>query len=164
MKKKLNIGFLISLIGLVSGCATQVNKTPVIFPENKICAVIPFVNYSETPLAGESAASITFGVLKSKGYRVKNFFEIKDEDLSVKEIKELKKSLKEKGYTCIVGGYVNEWRYKTGIDGEPAVSVTIYIENPSTNSTLSTITLSSSSWGHKSISTLYQELLNGEVK
>jgi len=160
MKKNIAAGILFT--GLLSGCGTQVNKTPVAFPKNRTCAVIPFVNYSETPLAGKSAASITFGVLKAKGYKVKNFFDVKDDDLTVKDIKSLKKSLKNKGFTCIVEGYVNEWRYKTGIDGEPAVSVTIVIENPATNSTLYTSTISGTSWGHKSITTLYQGLLNKE--
>jgi len=160
MRKNIAVGILFA--GLLSSCGTQVNKTPVVFPENKTCALIPFINYSETPLAGKSAASITFGVLKAKGYKVKSFLEMKNDDLSVKEIKSLKETLKNKGYTCIVEGYVNEWRYKTGIDGEPAVSTTIIIENPATNSTLSTTTISGTSWGHKSITTLYQGLLNGE--
>ncbi|WP_456397251.1 hypothetical protein [Desulfurobacterium sp.] len=149
-------------ISMLSGCMTEVNKTPVIISENSSCAVIPFVNYSETPLAGESAASITFGVLKAKGYNVSKAFDFKEKDFDSSEIKNIEQQLKREGYTCAIGGYVNEWRYKTGIDGEPAVSVTIYVESLKTGNVTSTLTVSGTSWGHKSIGVLYQELLNEE--
>ncbi|WP_297444307.1 hypothetical protein [Desulfurobacterium sp.] len=159
--KKLALAGLLAVF-MLSGCMTEINKTPVIISKNTTCAVMPFVNYSETPLAGESAASITFGVLKAKGYKVSKAFDLKEEDLNSTEIKKLEQQLKTSGYTCAIGGYVNEWRYKTGIDGEPAVSVTIYVENLKTENVTSTLTVSGTSWGHKSIGVLYQELLNGE--
>ncbi|MEO2069523.1 MAG: hypothetical protein ABGX27_08480 [Desulfurobacteriaceae bacterium] len=152
--------FFLIFILLLTGCATVVNKTPTSFPKEKVCVVLPFVNYSTTPLAGEKAASIVYGVLKSKGYRVKKFFDFKEEDFSSSEVKDLIEKAKESGYKCVIGGYVNEWQYKVGVDGEPTVSLTIYAQDLGSKKNFFVITLSATGWGYGSVSSLTQKLIN----
>jgi hypothetical protein len=114
--------FLISLLFI--GCIhTQYNVNQT-FPKKSV-SVIPFVNFTQTPLAGYRVAGIFEGVLKSKGCHIKySLFSFPQRDYSIDELKYLIRKIKSK---YIVTGYVNEYRYKTGIDGEPAVSVTLKV-------------------------------------
>ncbi len=145
----------IAFFTLIASCA-MINKTPVTVPKSQECAILPFSNLSDTPLAGERVAAILYGVLKSKGYRTVLFFTPREKDYTEKEIENLRQKAKEK-FNCVIEGSVNEWRYKAGIDGEPAVSITYIVEND--GKTFSG-TISGSDWGHKSLGLLTQELFN----
>lgn len=143
---------------LFSFSCTQINRAPVTVPKKEKCAILPFSNLSDTPLAGERVAAILYGVMKSKGYNVDLYFSPKEEDFTQQEIEKLEKEA-EKEFNCIIGGSVNEWRYKVGIDGEPAVSVTYTVKNVKTG-TITSGTVSGTDWGHKSLGLLTQELFN----
>ena len=132
-----------------SSCATLLNQTKTRNFKSLHCAVVPFVNYSETPLAGSRVAAILYGVLRSKGYAV---------DLLGGN--ETESDLKKKGYVCLVTGYVNEWRYKVGIDGEPAVSITYVVKDLTTGKKIASGSLSATEWGNKSLGLLTQQLFN----
>ncbi len=148
------------LITFFSSCATVINRTPKAIPATEKCAILPFINYSETPLAGERVASILYGVLRSKGYNVEMFFNLRDNDYTSKELQTLEKDVLKRKITCAIEGFVNEWRYKVGIDGEPAVSITYYIKDLNTGKVVNSGTLSATEWGHKSLGILTQELFN----
>ncbi|MEO2083485.1 MAG: hypothetical protein ABGX12_05640 [Desulfurobacteriaceae bacterium] len=138
----------IFLLFVFTSCATMINQTGRNNFKNRHCAVAPFINYSETPMAGKRVAAILYGVMKAKGYNV---------DL-VNGTE--RKALTEKGYGCLVKGYVNEWRYKVGIDGEPAVSITYIVEDLKTGKQLASGSLSATEWGNKSLGIVTQELFN----
>ena len=137
----------IASVGLLfSGCATVVtNTSPVTQVKRQVCVIVPFDNYSETPLAGKRVAAIAYGVLRSKGYKVI----LLENEVPKSELQR---------FDCVIRGSVNEWRYKVGIDGEPAVSVTYMVENPKTGRTYASGTLSATEWGNKSLGILTQEL------
>ncbi|SMP08373.1 hypothetical protein SAMN06265339_0616 [Desulfurobacterium pacificum] len=147
MIKKLLWG-LFAFSFVLSGCATLINQTKRQDFKGFHCAVVPFTNYSETPLAGSRVAAILYGVLKSKGYNVDLVNGAEKGDL----IKE--------GYRCVISGYVNEWRYKVGIDGEPAVSVTYVVKDLKTGKKLASGSLSATEWGNKSLGLMTQELFD----
>jgi len=148
---------LLVFLSFLFSC-TQINRAPVTVPKAEKCAILPFNNFSDTPLAGERVAAILYGLMQSKGYNVTLYFTPKDSDFTPQEIQDLEKKA-EKEYPCIVEGSVNEWRYKVGIDGEPAVSITYTIKNVKTGKT-SSGTVSGTDWGHKSLGLLTQELFN----
>ncbi|MEN3029187.1 MAG: hypothetical protein ABDH29_08300 [Aquificaceae bacterium] len=54
----------------------------------------------------------------------------------------------------------NEFRYKAGIDGEPAVSVTLKIYSVKNQKLLYVATASKSGWYFQSVSTLTQQIIN----
>lgn len=122
MKKIVIFVFLI-----FSSCATFKNISGDFFIEKKdIVAVLPFINNSETPMSGFKAKNIVENELYSKKINILPFENnIDQENFSEKDIKQIFTQLKEKGVSYALYGYVNEWRYKTGIDSEPAVSLTI---------------------------------------
>ncbi len=124
-------------------------------------AVLPFENYTETPYAGYRVASIVEGVLASKGYiLIPRVWSIKEREPTEEEIEKLKESAVRNGARYIVHGSVNEFRYKTGLDGEPAISITIFIYDAIENRVVRNVTVSGSGWVRESLGTLAQKLLN----
>ncbi len=121
-----NILTLFLILPLILTCAGVVNKGSFIADRKGVYAVIPFENYTETPLAGYRVASITEGVLKSRGFKVIRVWKYSYNEPSEKELRKLFEEAKRKA-DYVVFGTVNEFRYKTGIDGEPAVSITLYV-------------------------------------
>ncbi|RMA97657.1 hypothetical protein CLV39_0277 [Hydrogenothermus marinus] len=119
-------------------------------PKKGIIVVYPFENFSQTPYAGVKAASLTKGILLSKGFKVVDGYIFDGENIKLKSIK---------NFDYKLTGKVIEWRYKTGIDGEPAVSLYIQIKNKNGHLIWSA-TGSKSQWGHKSVSLTAQELID----
>jgi hypothetical protein len=153
--------FAVLVLFLIVGCARVVNQTPTLPIKGEPYAVLPFENYTETPYAGYRVASILEGVLASKGYNlIPRVWSIKEREPTEEEIEKLKESAVENGARYIVYGSVNEFRYKTGLDGEPAVSITIFVYDAKENKVVKHVAVSGSGWVHESLGTLAQKLLN----
>ncbi len=132
--------------------------------KNASFVILPFENHTETPLAGWRVSGIVEGVFSSKGFNVKEIFhDIPVKDLSSEEIKELIKKAKIKNIKYVITGYVNEWRYKTGIDGEPVVSITLKIIDTEMEKPVWIGVASKTGWGHESVGTVTQKLINKMV-
>ena len=111
-------------------------------------------NYTDTPRAGMRSANIIEGILLSKGFRVKSH--ISKDIYTYKKAK--KEAKKDKSNYFIIGG-VSEWRYKTGIDGEPAVSLQISMYKTKGGKLEWSATGADSDWGNGSIGTTAQNLI-----
>ena len=111
-------------------------------------------NYTDTPRAGMRSANIIEGQLLSKGFRVKSH--ISKDAYSFKKAK--KEAKKDKSKYFIIGG-VSEWRYKTGIDGEPAVSLQLSMYKTKSGKLEWSATGADSDWGNGSIGTTAQNLI-----
>ncbi len=149
------------LIGILlfSSCAKVIDSGKYKLSKNKIYAVIPFENYTNTPLAGYRIASIVEGVLRAKGYSViqKNW-EFKDDEPTKEEIYKIKKSVEKKA-NYLITGTVNEYEYKIGVDGDPAVSFTLNIYDTKRGEIVKSIVLSAKGGPRESLGTLTQKLL-----
>lgn len=153
------------LVLFLFGCSAKVYNTvsPTILDKSKPYAILPFENYTQHPLAGFTAASILEGILISKGYSLlpklwdeKNLSFLEEN----KDINLLKEKAIKSGAYYIVMGSVNEFRYKTGIDGEPAVSLTIRIYEVKTDKLVFVTSVSGTGWANESLGTVTQKLLN----
>lgn len=123
MKK--TIIFLSFLI--LAGCASFKNTVLLnnLDKNEKIC-VLTFINNSETPSAGIKVKNIIENELYSRKLNVVFLNSDSDTDsLTEQEINSKIDELTKQGIRYIVFGYVNEWRYKSGIDFEPAVGITV---------------------------------------
>ena len=114
-------------------------------------------NYTDTPHAGMRAANIAEGILLSKGYSVKSRI---NDSLSHLKFSEKLSRARKSGVKYLLSGGVSEWRYKTGIDGEPAVSLHLKLVNTYNGKIVWSATGSDSSWGNTSVGVLAQELLS----
>ncbi|MGB9731585.1 MULTISPECIES: hypothetical protein [Calditerrivibrio] len=144
---------------LLYGCSTVSNSSNFNLKKNEKFYVANFKNNTETYLAGERASNITKSLLLAKGFNIVNASEssISEEKYDFEKIKQM---AKKSDATLLVFGEVNEWRYKTGIDGEPAVGLTISIYDIDKGVVVWTGVGAKSGWGHESITTIAQKLIN----
>ena len=145
MKK---VFFFLFSIFLVGCSVMQKDTFTQKVDKNETILVMPFKNLSETPYAGVKASLIAEGVLRSRGFKVVRGYDFDGHNVKLKNITA----------PYILEGKVIEWRYKTGIDGEPAVSIYVQLVD-SNNSIIFSSVGSNSDWGHKSASICAQELI-----
>jgi len=144
------------------GCSAIVNKNNVTLPLNKKYAIGSFWNYTETPMAGLRASTIVESVLSKKNISLISLIGGSDEmELSKSKLtllNETKEQAKQLGVDYLIVGNVQEWRYKTGIDGEPVVSYSIRVIDLESGRVLFNGVGAKSGWGHKSIGVVAQEI------
>ena len=149
-------------IFFMMGCSAIVNKNNVTLPLNKKYAIGSFWNYTETPMAGLRASTIVESVLSKKNISLISLIGGSDEmELSKSKLtllNETKEQAKQLGVDYLIVGNVQEWRYKTGIDGEPVVSYSIRVIDLESGKVLFNGVGAKSGWGHKSIGVVAQEI------
>jgi hypothetical protein len=96
-------------------------------------AVLPFHNYSETPQAGQAVARIVENALRSRGLGDLHYYPSSLDDslgeygMSQGQYERALDWAKGQNARYAVTGSVTEWRYKSGVDGEPAVGLTLEV-------------------------------------
>lgn len=162
MFKQPAILFITLILLFFTACSSLSNKQNVQLPLNKKYAISSFWNYTETPMAGLRASTIVESVLSEKNILLYSLIDGSDEvELSSTKIDFLKNKIetaKNMGADYLITGNVQEWRYKTGIDGEPVVSYSIKIINLKANTVVFNGVGAQSGWGHKSIGVVAQEI------
>ena len=104
--------------------------------------MLPVANYSETPQAGERVESLLETLLRKAGVvQLDRYPPIKDDDthLVVSDKQRYEESLgwaRQQHFDYAVSGSVEEWRYKSGIESEPAVGISVRIVDLKTNRVL----------------------------
>ncbi|MBO9471893.1 hypothetical protein J7355_17510 [Endozoicomonas sp. G2_2] len=159
--------FALALITL-SGCAvTDVHRSQQL-DANARWALLPIANYAETPQAGERAEAILTTLLHQQGVsqltpapRTNNgglpeFDQAAALDQAVTWARN-------QGYRYGVTGAVEEWQYKTGLDGEPAVGISLRVIDVNTGATVWSASGSKAGWGYATVSGTAQQLMSGLV-
>ncbi|SFV53838.1 Extracellular Matrix protein PelC [hydrothermal vent metagenome] len=156
--------YLLFIIIFMSGCGgvdiSSSSSISVVDRSEKI-AIYAMSNYTDTPRAGMRAANIAEGILLSNGYQVVDRIDSNSRKLTLDE---KLSDASQRGIRYIFVGGVSEWRYKTGIDGEPAISLQFKIIDTSTKAVKWSAVASDSSWGNDSIGTVAQELIASMIK
>jgi len=159
MFQKLIFIYFILLLG---GCSSHLSKKSVQLPLDKKYAIASFWNYTETPMAGLRTATIVESILAQKNVAIASLIGGSEEMVSSKSKQEFLKTkianAKELGVDYLILGNVQEWRYKTGIDGEPVVSYSMKIVNLKSGAIIFNGVGAKSGWGHKSIGVVAQEI------
>lgn len=156
---------ILACLLFITGCASQIiTKGSFLKLKDKKVAVVPFVNYTETPLAGLKAATVVQAVLVNRGYRAR-LLERKNNDWEEKlTLEDYLKKARKAGYQYLLTGSVQEWRYKTGIDGEPAVSYSVFVYDTSSGDLIYSAVGAKSGWGNSSLGVIAQELARELLK
>jgi TolB-like protein len=128
-------------------------------------ALLPIVNNTDTPQAGLSAEALLEHVLLSRGidsltrYPAALSRDSLFEPTERKTSEEALKWAREQGLRYAVTGSVEEWRYKVGIDGEPAVGVTLRVLDLSNGRVLWSASGASSGWSREALASVAQSLI-----
>lgn len=158
------------LITACTGSIVQHSARIYVSPETRI-AVIPFANYTETPLAGERAMSITASELQSFGIRnivvYKNQFQGKilfpgmNKVISQKALFQWARHMHAR---FVLTGSVNEWSYKVGLDGEPVVGLEMQMIDLASGQIIWTAVASKSGGSRIAVSTVAQQVIDSMIK
>jgi len=109
------------------GCSVIDYSPGPVVDQQASWGVLPFLNHTETPQAGRRAEAITQALLASRGVMNVQRYPASFQDeaaLLSSDDNVLDTAIqwaKEQQIRYVLTGTVDEWRYKVGVDGEPAV-------------------------------------------
>lgn len=149
----------------LSGCAVIKSTSAVDVQRSDSIALLPIINLTETPQAGARAEVLVETLLQADGFtQLKHYagtvnsdtlFQNIDRD-AVEQATAAARTQKAKyGLT----GSVQEWRYKVGVDGEPAVGISLKLINIETGEVVWTASGSRSGWSRNAVSGVAQKLI-----
>lgn len=167
--KKLVVIFCTVVLAAVlsSGCTHLESGTSVSLSTTERWAVLPLQNLAETPRASERVESILQSMLQNKGVKQLSLYPKGDaENLALllddgKRLEVAKTWARRQGVRYGITGSIQEWRYKTGLDGEPAVGITLnVIDLQDDDKPLWTATASRTGWGSENLTETTAQVLN----
>jgi hypothetical protein len=116
----------------------QMPMTQAIAPTDKV-ALLPVANFTDVPQAGLRVEALLEPALRQTGLRQLQLYPpaLNPESLfdpgERKAQVEAEKWARGQGVRYVVSAAVNEWRYKVGVDGEPAVGLMVQVKDLSTD-------------------------------
>lgn len=123
----------LSLIFLLNACSVDQIYRDKALDNRASWALLPVLNRSQTPQAGERVESILVSLLRSRGVKHISHYPgtppsqvLITLDEQARYDAALKWALTQ-GFRYAITGTVEEWRYKAGLDGEPAVGITLRV-------------------------------------
>ncbi len=156
-----NIVLLLNL-----GCAvTQVSRGPAVDLKAHWVQV-PMMNYCENPHAGERAESIVGTLLRARGVADLSHYPASRVDNGPPDFDEQRRfedSLawaRTKGFVYGLTGTVEEWTYRTGLDGDAAVGLTLQVIELESNRVVWSASGSRSGWGRETLSGVAHKLMD----
>ena len=160
--------FLLGCAALILvGCSTAIQSSAEreVLDTQARWALLPLSNNTDTPQAALSAESMLEHLLRRRGIQNMLLYPATLSRDSLFEPSERKVSdearewARAQGVRYAVSGSVEEWRYKVGIDGEPAVGVTLKVVDLSTGQTVWSASGAKSGWSRQALSAVAQTVL-----
>lgn len=155
----------ISLLSLLAACSTIDRGNSPNLVKDASWAVLPFENHTETPMAGSRAESIATALLQARGVNsVKRYTGNAQQEtlFDAQNSKRREDALawaRSEGVRYALLGSVEEWRYKVGVDGEPAVGVALEIVDINEGKTIWSGTGGKSGWSREALAAVGQKLI-----
>lgn len=165
MTTTLRLALLAAATLLLGACSTIDRSTAPAIDRQAQWVVLPFANHTETPLAGQRAEAIAETILHSNGInKIKRYpGNLQQEALfDASERKQQEEALawaRQQGARYALTGAVDEWRYKVGVDGEPAAGVALQIIDVASGDTLWSGSGGKSGWSREALSAVAQQLI-----
>ena len=157
---------LLSLVTLtLCACSVHyVNSSPPL-AQDAGWVLLPVVNLAEVPLAGEKVEAMLDNALRLRGLTgLKHPAAPLQNDTGLllddrQRYQAVLKVARASGARYGVTGTVNEWRYKTGLDGEPAVGLTLQLIDVASGDILWTASGAKTGWGFANVSGTAEKLI-----
>ena len=149
----------------LAACSTVDRGRAPALQANAEWTVLPFANHTETPMAGNRAESVAEALLHARGVgKVKRYTSTAQQEalFDAGDNKRQEQALawaREQGVRYALAGTVDEWRYKVGVDGEPAAGITLQIIDVQSGDILWSGAGGKSSWSREALSAVAQKLI-----
>ena len=132
-------------------------------------AVLPLANATDTPLVERRAQAITVSLLQQKGLSDVVVYPQKanDNPLEAEPTASSAQALawaRQQGARYALSGTVTEWRYKTGVDSEPAVGVTLQVTDVTTGQVVWSASGGRSGWGYQALAAVGQSQIEALLR
>lgn len=161
----LGLGAFLSLVLMVGGGCSTLEHGPAVKLDRKASwVVLPVTNHSDSPQAGLRVEALLESQLRSRGIASLQRYptDVTPELLFDPRESKLQERARQwaKGQRARYGvtGAVSEWRYKVGVDGEPAVGMTLQIIDLESDTVVYTATGARTGWSRESLSGVAQKL------
>jgi TolB-like protein len=156
---------------LLAACAaTAISNQNLPLPEQDKFAVLPITNATEVPQAQDRVQAIVVALLRQKGLQHVLVYPqpLADNPLEIQPAvtnTQARDWARSQGARYALSGTVTEWRYKTGVDNEPAVGLALEITDLASGQVECSATGARSGWGYQALAAVGQaqisDLLRG---
>jgi TolB-like protein len=149
---------------VLNACSTVAIGPAPVLEANAQWALLPFANHTETPQAGLRAESISENVLRASGVNNLRHYpaalnnETLFEPMDRKQLEAALEWARRENLRYALTGAVDEWRYKVGIDGEPAVGMTLQLIDVASGNVVWAASGGKSGWSREALSAVAQKL------
>lgn len=147
----------------IGGCTTFTDQSASALPQGATWGLVPIVNYSQAPQAGERAEQILLSVLAERGLQLHHYPLVVQSDLPMLDDRErLSQALswaQSERLDYVISGSVEEWQYKSGLDGEPAVGISLQVIEPATGRIIWSKSGARAGWSRESLAGTAQKVL-----
>lgn len=154
---------LVVIAALATGCSSFTRESGQTLPRNASWGVAPLVNYAQTPQAGERAEQILISILAEEGVRPLMYPQAPRQDLLLQDDRERQIQAldwaRQQRLAYVIIGSVEEWQYKNGLDGEPAVGVSLQVLEPATGRVVWSSSGARAGWSRESLAGAAQKVL-----
>ena len=168
---KFSLSAFVIAVSCLQGCSTlhtTAKATPL--DKNAQWVLLPSINNTETPQAGARLDSITASLLRVNGVSQVNVYSTNTTNDSLFDVADRRhqeqalNAVKSSGAKYAVAASVDEWRYKVGLDGEPAAGVTVNIIDLSTGQVVWSGTAAKTGWSREAVSAIAQKTVDQLLK
>lgn len=150
----------------LAGCSSHYSGQSFALSENDAVVLMPLVNHSTTPLAGEKAEDILRSLWIQQGNTALTVYPrgtaandgLPDLD-DQKRYERVRGWLAQQSASYYLSGSVSEWRYKSGLSGEPTVGLTVNLHCTSDDQVVWSATGARSGWDRESLSGTAQKVM-----
>jgi hypothetical protein len=150
---------------LMVGCSTATVQSGQPLEAANRWVLLPVQNYAQTPQAGERVEAILATLVRGRGVNNLAVYPAVAETDGVPVLDERERYAKslawarQQGFDYAITGSVEEWRYKSGVEGEPAVGTSVQVVEVATGQVLWSACGARSGWGRETVSGTAQKLL-----
>ena len=150
---------------MLTGCSTQRIHSDAPLSERAAWLLLPVVNLSQAPLAGERTESMLVTRLRAEGVAdLREYPQALTEQIiglhsDQKRFQTARDWAKRQGASYWVTGTVDEWRYKAGLDGEPATGLSLRVVDAASGAVLWSASGARTGWGREGVATTMHKLL-----
>lgn len=168
MLKKIGLMAMILVLSACTTVQTMTQKTSITKQAN--WALLPIINNSDTPQAGLRTEAILQTLFLNRGvtqlmlYPATMNNDTLFEPSERKTFEQARDWAKAQGARYAITGSVEEWQYKVGVDGEPAVGLTLRIIDLSNDTVIWSALGAKSGFSRASLSGTAQDLIQSLLK
>jgi PBP1b-binding outer membrane lipoprotein LpoB len=148
---------------LLAACSTLETAPAPALEKEVRWALLPAVNHTETTQAGGRLDAITASLLQARGIKdLQRYAGSGNESVLASADRATQDAAlawaRSQNAKYAVYGSVQEWRYKTGLDGEPAAGLTLTIVDVASGRVLWTGSGARTGWSREAVASVAQKL------